>query len=87
MHHIWQNFKKAISGYPEVFKEKFIDKSLFLKIFALICSRVFGEPLKSPCVIPMADNLNHNAIDINCELINIGMHPEGEKNKDYFKYG
>jgi hypothetical protein len=33
----------------------------------------------------MADNLNHNSVDITMELINIRKHIEAEKDASYFK--
>lgn len=38
-------------------------------------------------MIPMADNLNHNSVDITYEIINIKLHKEGEFNPSYYRIG
>jgi hypothetical protein len=36
-------------------------------------------------MIPMADNLNHNCIDVTNEIMSLVMHPEGDKSLSYYR--
>ena len=81
----WHMFKKVLVQYPKVFKRKFIDRGLFFNIYGQVCTRCFGYGLKTTCMIPMADNMNHNSVDITIELMNYSKHLEGGKDTDYFR--
>jgi len=56
----WQDFKMVLLSYPETFNPQVADRTLFMRIFAQVCSRCFGWGLPSTSMIPMADNLNHS---------------------------
>ena len=74
-----------IKKYPHVFHEKFIDQGLFNNIYSQVCSRCFGYGLPTTSMIPMADNLNHNCLDVTHEIINQDIHLEGFSNQSYYK--
>lgn len=54
-----KQFSKILEKYENVIPKRFNDKELFLSIYAIVCSRCFGEGLHSTSLIPMADQLNH----------------------------
>jgi hypothetical protein len=71
--------------YPEVFPLEFVEKDLFMNVYAQVCTRCFGYGLDSTSMIPMADNLNHSSVDITYELINESLHKEGTKHPLYYR--
>ncbi len=56
----WLEMQLVMSTYPEYFHPQIIDRSLFMTIFAQVCSRCFGWGLPTTAMIPMADNMNHS---------------------------
>jgi hypothetical protein len=47
---------------PDIFTE--VDEQTFLSLYSQVCTRCFGWGLPYTCMIPMADNLNHNDVYI-----------------------
>lgn len=56
----WQDMKSVLMTYPEYFSHELLDRQLFMRIFAQVCSRCFGWGLPTTAMIPMADNCNHS---------------------------
>lgn len=56
----WQDMKNVLTRYSEHFDAQLVDRGLFMRIFAQVCSRCFGWGLPTTAMIPMADNLNHS---------------------------
>lgn len=80
-------FKKVLIQYPHIFNKRFIDKGLFLNVYAQICTRCFGFGLATTGMVPMGDNLNHNSVDITIELVNTQKHLQAAADPSYFKIG
>lgn len=70
----WQDFKQVLTRHPEYFHPQLIDRGLFMRIFAQVCSRCFGWGLPCTSMIPMADNLNHSHGTCVNEVINVDYH-------------
>ena len=83
----WEIFEKVLLEYESVFPAKFIDRGLFLNIYGQVCTRCFGYGLESTAMIPMADNLNHSSVDITNEMICLSLHPQGDRNIEYYRIG
>jgi hypothetical protein len=66
----WFQFKAIMKNYPEIFAPKFINKELFMNVFAQVCTRIFGD-IDSSSLVPMADNMNHTCGEISYELISL----------------
>lgn len=66
----WQDIKNVLIRYPELFSPELVDRSLFMRIFAQVCSRCFGWGLPTTAMIPMADNMNHSHATCVNETIN-----------------
>ena len=81
----WIQFKEILMKYPDIFPQKLIDEGLFLNLYSQVCTRCFGYGLPTTSMIPMADNLNHNSLDVTHEIINTCEHLKGPENQDYFK--
>lgn len=79
----WQTMEELFKSNPDAFPARFIDKGLFLNVYAQVCSRTFGDT-PSSCMIPMADNMNHNHHGGRGETINKSLHPKGEEHPQYF---
>lgn len=71
---IWHDSLTIIQQYPNVFPEKFVDKDLFMNLYFQVCTRCYSSGTESTSMIPMADNLNHNCVDINQEMISAPLH-------------
>ena len=67
----WYCFKEIVSKYPQF--EKFVDRDLFYSLYAQVCTRTFGYDTPSTCMVPMADNVNHNMVSASNEIINISL--------------
>ena len=67
----WILFEKVLKKYSRIFPSKFVDKELFLNIYAQVCTRCFGYGVNSCSMIPMADNLNHSCVNVSYEMINV----------------
>ena len=80
----WHMFKKVLTQYPKIFSKKLIDRGLFFNIYGQVCTRCFGYGLPSCSMVPMADNMNHNCVDINVEIVNLGMQTEKKTCPDYY---
>ena len=63
------NFLFIIGKYPKLFPIKYIDINLFANIYFNVLNRCFGGGLTSLSVVPMADNLNHNNVRVNFEIM------------------
>ena len=81
----WQIFEKVLRENSDIFEEKFIDKDLFMNVYAQVCTRCFGYGLESTAMIPMADNLNHSSVDITNEMMSMAYHPTGDSNLEYYR--
>ena len=81
----WLMFRAAITQYPMIFPKKYVDRGLFLNVFAQVCSRCFAYGPNSTAMIPMADNINHSDVNVSNEVINIQKHIEGEIDPNYYK--
>lgn len=55
----WEMFREMMEAQ---FDPKYINKELFMNIFAQVCTRCFGHFLDSTAMVPMADNLNHSSV-------------------------
>ena len=82
----WSQFEALLKKYPAIFPSRFVNKALFLNAFAQVCSRCFGYGLPSCSLLPMADNQNHNCIDINVEMVNVKEHFKDDKESDYYRF-
>ena len=72
----WLDMKAVLEAYPQHFSPELVDRSLFMRIFAQVCSRCFGWGLPSTSMIPMADNLNHSHVTCVNETINVKFHKD-----------
>ena len=56
----WIKLEPCLKKYVDtIFEEKTVKKEVFLKFFAIVCTRAFGSDLPSGTLVPMADNFNH----------------------------
>lgn len=78
-------FEKVLRAHPDVFPAKYIDKDLFMNIFGQVSTRNFGYSIESSTLIPMADNLNHNSVEVRRELVNTTLHLNATENENYFR--
>jgi hypothetical protein len=69
-----------------VFPAKFQTKDLFDSIYTTICTRCFGEGVDSTSLVPMAEMLNHNNVDVTCELVNTKLHMEMPSPSNYHRF-
>ena len=81
----WVLFEKVLLDNKEIFESKFIDRDLFMLVYAQVCTRCFGYGLESTSMIPMADNLNHSSVDITNEMMCMKLHPKGDTNMAYYR--
>jgi hypothetical protein len=79
----WQDMKGVMLAYPELFSPEIVDRDLFMRIFAQVCSRCFGWGLPCTSMIPMADNMNHSHGTCVNETINIDYHLRFESKKPH----
>jgi len=87
----WLDMKAVLEAYPQHFSPELVDRGLFMRVFAQVCSRCFGWGLPSTSMIPMADNLNHSHVTCVNETINTTFHknfttqkPHGGVPRKYF---
>jgi len=78
-------FKKVLLQYPKIFPDKLLDRGLFMNVYGQVCTRCFGYGLPSCSMIPMADNINHNSVDVTNELVNLDKHVNGDEDSEYFR--
>lgn len=83
----WLMFCKVLRAHPAIFPNKFIDRDLFLNIYGQVCTRCFGHGTETCTMIPMADNLNHNSVEVSEEMVNVRLHLEAVAHPDYFRTG
>ena len=62
-----------------------VDKDLFYCVINYVFTHCFGTGLNSESFVPMADNLNHSDLQMKTEMINLSLHPEGDKNANYYR--
>jgi hypothetical protein len=59
----WQEMKAVLLQYsPSIFKPETLRTDLYMRAFALVCTRAFGADLPCNMLVPMADNFNHNNV-------------------------
>lgn len=80
----WKELELVMLSYPQHFKLEIIDRHLFMRIFAQVCSRCFGWGLPTTAMIPMADNLNHSHISVINETIHLDLQTKVDKSSKYF---
>jgi hypothetical protein len=71
--------------HPDVFPIVYTSRSLYNNYYGQVCTRCFGYGVDSTSMIPMADNFNHSSIEIDWDLINMGLHQNGESEKSYYR--
>ena len=80
---MWMYFSKMLSQYPEKFPPRLIDKYLFVNLYSHITTRCFGTGTDSTGIVPMADNLNHNVVTVQFEMMNTDLQEKEGKDKNY----
>ena len=89
----WALFSKVLSQNSVVFDKRLNDKDLFKSIYSHVCANSVDYDNFGTVMMPMADNLNHNSIDIKYEVIYPKLHVKGIKDgkklpstasRDYF---
>ena len=68
----------------EVFEAETLDKALFKRLYAQVCTRCFGWGLPCTAMVPAADNFNHSDVTVIQELINIPLHLEKDEESSYY---
>lgn len=56
-----------------------------MNLFGQVTTRNFGYSIESSTLIPMADNLNHNSVEVRRELVNKSLHLNPTENENYFR--
>lgn len=79
----WNDIKGVLETYPQHFSKELIDRELFMRIFAQVCSRCFGWGLPTTAMIPMADNMNHSHATCVNETIHKGFQANFEPKKPW----
>lgn len=80
----WKEVELLLLRYPQHFCLQLVDRNLFMRVFAQVCSRCFGWGLPTTAMIPMADNLNHSYVSVLNETINTNLHLEADEKSHYF---
>ena len=65
----WNLFQTVVSAHPEVFRPEAVDKALFMRFYSAAQTRCFAVDGLS--MVPMADCLNHNSIEVNKDICNL----------------
>lgn len=77
----WKRFQKLLQENEKVFPKLFNNKSLFLSLWALVCSRCFAIGM-----VPVADTFNHNNELSSYEILHKRLHLEGHKHPAYYLF-
>lgn len=70
----WVEVKALLSKYPAYFPPEGVTKELFMFAYGNVVMRCFGWSLPCTMLIPMADALNHSAIDTSNEMVDLQLH-------------
>ena len=70
--------------YPSIFYQKSINRAIFTKFYAQVCTRCFGWELPTTAMVPMADNYNHSDCTVVHEVIQKQYQMEPDEKSSYF---
>ena len=73
-----------IKYVPSIFNIHTLDKKLFFKLYAQVCTRCFGWGLPCTAMVPACDNFNHNDVTVVQELVNTALHTKHDKKSSYW---
>jgi len=71
----WLLVKALLEKYPGIFSMSAMTKQLFIFVYSNVVTRCFGWSLPCTMMVPVADSLNHGAVDASNEMFNARLHP------------